>query len=155
VCCQTTKQGIYYANTARGIMLRRLLPYTTIALVITALYVCWVFFSRWQANRRIEQQRIDTKAAESRALLQKLGGGELKIVSFSATPATVTAGGRVLLCYGVNNAAAVRMNPPVDGVGPALSRCVETHPRHTTEYTITATDSGGHSVSEKLTVRVP
>lgn len=134
--------------------LRRILPWTSVALVIAALYVAWVFFSRWESNRAIEEQRRDKEAADSRAILEKLGGSDLNIVSFSATPGAVAAGGRVLLCYGVNNATAVRIDPAVDGVGPALSRCVETHPRRTTEYTITANDSAGHSASAKLTVRV-
>jgi hypothetical protein len=135
-------------------VVRRMLPFTSIAVGIAVLYVAWVFFSRWQTNRDVEQQRRAKEAAASRAVLQKLGGDALSIVSFSATPGVVAAGGRVVLCYGVNNATKVRIDPYVDGVGPALSRCLEAHPKRTTEYTITAADGAGHSVTEKLTVRV-
>jgi len=133
---------------------RRLLPWTSVALVIAAVYVGWIFFSRWQTNRDLERARREKQAESSRATLQRIGGSELKILSFSATPGAVGRGERVLLCYGVNNAKTVRIDPFVDGVGPALSRCVETHPRRTTEYTITAADNSGHSASEKLTVTV-
>lgn len=136
----------------RGI--RRLLPYTTVALIIAALYVSWIFFSRWQTNRDLDRARREKAAESSRAVLERLGGSEVKIVSFSASPRAVQRGDRALLCYGVNNAKAVRIDPFVDGVGPALSRCVETHPQRTTEYTITASDTAGHTVSEKLTIAV-
>jgi hypothetical protein len=134
--------------------IRRLLPYTSVALLIVALYVAWVFFSRWQSNHDVEQARREKAAESSRKTLEQLGGSDLKILSFSATPGAVRAGDRVVLCYGVNNAKDVRMDPAVDGVGPALSRCVEAHPRRTTEYTLTATDAAGHTASEKLTVNV-
>ncbi|HZU26799.1 MAG TPA: hypothetical protein VFA04_14835 [Bryobacteraceae bacterium] len=136
----------------RGI--RRLLPFTSIALLIALVYVGWVFFARWQANRDADRARREKVAQRDRAVLQQIGGSELKIVSFTATPAAVRAGERVALCYGVNNAKTVRIDPAVQGVWPALSRCVDVHPRRSTEYTITAEDAAGHSASEKLTVVV-
>jgi hypothetical protein len=134
--------------------IRRLLPFTSIALLIALLYVGWVLFSRWQANRHIERARREKAAERSRTELQRIGGSELKIISFSATPGAVHAGDRVVLCYGVNNAKSVRIDPFVHGVWPALSRCVDVHPRRTTEYTITATDAAGRSDSEKVRVVV-
>jgi len=134
--------------------IRRLLPYTTVALLIAAIYVAWVFFSRSQANRDIARQRQEKEAADARRTLDALGGNELKIVSFSITPGVVKPGGRALVCYGVNNAKAVSIEPPIDGVGVALSRCLEIHPKRTTEYTLSARDAAGHSESQKLTIEV-
>jgi hypothetical protein len=36
-------------------VLRKVLPYTTAGVVLAALYMAWVFASRWNDNRRIEQ----------------------------------------------------------------------------------------------------
>ena len=63
-------------------------------------------------------------------------------------------GGRATLCYGVLNARAVRIEPHVDGAGPALNRCVEVAPRRSTRYTLIAEGSDGSVASESLTLRV-
>jgi len=133
---------------------RRVLPYTSIALLLALIYVGWVFFSRWQSNRDIINERKEKEAADDRQVLQRLGGNDLKILSFSAEPGVVPRGGRVLFCYGVLNATTVRIDPHIEDISPALSQCIEAHPKRTADYTITAQDRAGHSVSAHLQVQV-
>lgn len=77
-----------------------------------------------------------------------------KITQFYASPPAVPKGEKTLLCYGVDGAAAVRVDPPVEKLSPALSRCFEITPDATTTYTLTAESSGGGSTAQSLTVQV-
>ena len=143
-------------NSGEGVI-RRLLPFTSIALIIVLAYVGWIFFSRWQANQNValaQKEKTAKEAAADQRVLQQLGGNDLKILSFSAEPGVVRAGGQVLFCYGVLNAASVRIDPHMEDLKPVLSYCFYGHPRRTTDYTITAQDADGHSVSAHLLVRV-
>lgn len=78
----------------------------------------------------------------------------VKINSFYPRDPMVTEGGTTVLCYGVSNAKSVRIDPPVEGVSPALSRCVEIRPKGETVYTMTAEGSDGKTVSQSVTVQV-
>ncbi|HTB14782.1 MAG TPA: hypothetical protein VK752_24585 [Bryobacteraceae bacterium] len=78
----------------------------------------------------------------------------VKILAFYPRDAVVTEGEKTLLCYGVSNAASVRVDPPVDGVSPSLTRCVEIRPKAETRYTLTAVGADGQSVSQSVTVRI-
>lgn len=134
--------------------IRRLLPFTSIALVIALVYVGVVFFSRYRANENAARERREKEAATDRRLLDQLGGSAVKILSFTAEPGALRPGGEVLFCYGVMNAASVSIEPHVEDIQPALSQCFRAHPKRTAEYTITAKDSAGHSTSAHLLVRV-
>ena len=70
-----------------------------------------------------------------------------KIIAFYARDTVVTEGGNTLLCYGVSNAKSVRIDPPVEGVSPSLTRCVEIRPKGETRYTLTAVGADGQAVS--------
>jgi hypothetical protein len=77
-----------------------------------------------------------------------------KILSFYPRDSTVTEGGMTVLCYGVSNAKSVRIDPPVEGVSPALTRCVEVRPpKGETRYTLTAVGPDGQSISQSVTIR--
>jgi hypothetical protein len=78
----------------------------------------------------------------------------VKITAFYPRETIVAEGGMTLLCYGVSNAKSVRIDPPVDGVSPSLTRCVEVRPRGETRYTLTAVGSDGQTVSQSVTVRI-
>jgi hypothetical protein len=77
-----------------------------------------------------------------------------KILSFYARDLTVIEGDKTLLCYGVSNAKSVRIDPPVDGVSPSLTRCVEIRPKAETRYTLTAVGADGQAVSQSVTVHI-
>jgi hypothetical protein len=78
----------------------------------------------------------------------------VKITQFYANQSQLGKGEKTLLCYGVENAASVRLSPPVDKVWPSMSRCIEIAPAAATKYTLTAEDSQGHSVSQSAEVTV-
>jgi hypothetical protein len=78
----------------------------------------------------------------------------VKILAFYPRDVLVTEGGNTLLCYGVSNAKSVRIDPPVDGVSPSLTRCVEIRPQRETLYTLTAVGSDGQTVSQSVLVRI-
>src|ERR1039457_4204478 len=64
--------------------------------------------------------------------------GPVRIVQFYASVRALTAGDKALLCYGVENAKAVRIAPLSQEVYPSFNRCLEIVPEHTTHYTILA-----------------
>lgn len=70
-----------------------------------------------------------------------------KIVQFYVSPPAVARGERALLCYGVEDAEAVRIEPEVEPLKPSLSRCVEVTPKQTTTYTLTAEGKGGRTTA--------
>ena len=89
-----------------------------------------------------------------RKVVEMLGGDELKILSFYVIPGAIRAGGHANICYGVNGARKVRLEPPVENVYPALTRCVQVSPRRDTEYKLVAEDGAGHTVSQSFVLKV-
>ena len=84
-----------------------------------------------------------------------LGGDQLKILAFYAAPGVIQRGQPTSLCFGVNAAKTVRIEPPiVDDLHPSVSRCFQISPRKDTEYKLTATDAAGHSVSQTVSIQV-
>lgn len=76
-----------------------------------------------------------------------------RITQFYTSPDAIAPGESVLLCYGVENADRLSMEPAVENVRPVLSRCVPAKPAQTTTYTLTASGVGG-TVSAVATVTV-
>ena len=76
----------------------------------------------------------------------------VRITQFYTTTPEVPRGEKGLLCYGVENAKSVWLEPPRRELSAALSRCVEIEPNATTTYTLTAEDSGGKQATQDLTV---
>ena len=76
----------------------------------------------------------------------------LEIIFFYASPGAVKAGESSSVCYGVMNARAVAIDPPVAQLTPSLNRCLQVTPRKTTRYTLTAEDAKGGKVSQSLVV---
>jgi hypothetical protein len=74
------------------------------------------------------------------------------ITMFYAYPANPPAGEKVSLCYGVENATEVRLQPAVERVWPSLSRCFEI-PSKAETYTLTA-ERGSEHVSQTVTVQL-
>jgi hypothetical protein len=77
-----------------------------------------------------------------------------KVLQFYASAPAVARGEQVLLCYGVEDAEAVRIEPGVEPVKPSYSRCVPVNPNATTTYTLTASGAGGRTVTAEVTVSV-
>jgi hypothetical protein len=76
------------------------------------------------------------------------------ITQFYASPPSIAKGEQALLCYGVENATALRLSPAVEKVWPAPTRCIEVRPSETTTYTLSADDGLGRSTSKSVAVTV-
>jgi len=135
-------------------LIRRLLPYTTALTVLVSLWTGWTLYSRFRNAREDELRTQHNQAEADRKLVAAFGGDQLTILGFNAAAGEVPAGGRVVLCYGVSNAAHVKIEPGVEPIKPALSHCLEVFPRKTTTYTLTAEDGKGNSKSASLTITV-
>ena len=83
-----------------------------------------------------------------------MGGKDLAIQTFYATPGEIHRGQTVQLCYGVANAKTVTLEPQSNPVWPSYSRCVDVTPTKTTIYTLTINDVVGHTKSQTLEVKV-
>jgi hypothetical protein len=76
------------------------------------------------------------------------------VTQFYPTTSRISRGEIVELCYGVDNASTVTLEPPIEKVWPALSRCFVVRPVSTTTYTLTASDAQGRTASKSVTIEV-
>lgn len=136
------------------VLVRKALPYLTVALIIAAGYDAWVFGSRWNDARKGQKAAIRQQGEEGRREIELLGGDRLKILNFYASPPTIRRGDRSLLCYGVNAAERVRIEPAVEELHPAISHCLTVSPTKSTDYKLFAEDRGGHTVTASVTIQV-
>ena len=125
-----------------------------IATVVFALaYLGWVIASR-QSPAFPPKARPDPEQARRQAEFNRVyGGSELKIVQFYSAAADVLEGDPATICYGVINAKSVRIEPPVDGVGVSINRCVQVAPRKDTRYTLFAAGRDGAVLSQSIVIR--
>ena len=77
-----------------------------------------------------------------------------KISLFYATPNVVRDGVPSKLCYSVEGAATVTLEPPVEKVWPAYSRCFDVMPAKNTTYTLTAVNAAGVKGTATIEVTV-
>ena len=89
-----------------------------VPVVLSLLYLGWVF---WQRHSSQGAPRVRARAEISPA---KTYGTTVKILQFYTSEREKRLA-KALLCYGVVNATAVRLDPPVESVWPAVSRCFE------------------------------
>lgn len=134
------------------------LVYSSIILGLALLVVMWILYSRWQENQNIERRAREEKSSKQResdrTTLEQLGGKELAIQSFYASPGAVHKGESVQLCYGVANAKTVKLEPQPNAVWPSYARCVSVTPVKSTTYTLTISDDAGQTQTQTLDVKV-
>ena len=136
-------------------IIRKLLPYVTAGVALAALYTAYVFGSRWLENRRLETAAAEAARVKAqREIAQIEGDGHVKIVNFYATPGLIGRGQKALLCYGTVNARSVRLEPAVERMYPALSRCFEVAPNRDTSYTLVAEDAKGQTATASFVLQV-
>ena len=80
--------------------------------------------------------------------------GPVRILQFYASAGTIVPGEKAQLCYGVENAKAVRISPTMQGVYPAHRHCLEIVPEHTTHYTLQAEGFDGTVAIRSFTLAV-
>jgi hypothetical protein len=78
----------------------------------------------------------------------------LRIIQFYPSRVVIREGEKALICYGVMNAKAVRIEPPVADLSPSFSRVIEVQPRRTTRYTLVATDAQGQEARQDFQIEV-
>ena len=142
---------------ARAVFKNPLL-YSSVVVGIALCVVLWILYSRWQDNRSIERRTHEEnsrKQLESdRVTLQQMGGKELAIQSFYASPGAIHKGETTQLCYGVANAKSVQLEPQPNAVWPSYARCVSVSPAKSTTYTLTISDASGNTKMQSLQVIV-
>ncbi|HOK46082.1 MAG TPA: hypothetical protein PLK67_09135 [Bryobacteraceae bacterium] len=112
------------------------------------VYLGWTMASRYFANRKFTSQAVKPAPPPPPD-----HGTNVKILHFYASQGELVEGGKAILCYGVANAEAVRLDPPVEDLRPSMNRCLEIAPQRDTRYTLTAEGPGG-PVTESFLVRV-
>lgn len=110
-------------------------------LAITAVYLAWIF---WQRHRGAPVPIASDPMAAY--------GKSVRILQFFTPTREIGPGGKALLCYSVVNATEVRLDPPVERLWPALSRCFEVTPGKSTRYTLTAEGADHTTVSKSLEI---
>jgi len=128
---------------------------SVVAFLFVGLYIGWVFYSRWEANRASAEKAAEKQRAQDQQTFEMMGGNRFDILSYSASPTTIQQGEKSSLCYSVSNAKTVNIEPQTEEpVWPAFSRCVHVSPHKTTTYTLTIEDGAGHSKSATIEVLV-
>jgi hypothetical protein len=131
-----------------------MLPWAGCVTGIVFLYDGTVFYSRWSQARDGERAQAAAEAERAKKDLALQGGDGLRIVSFYASPGAIQRGEHAELCYGVNGAKQVRLEPPVEKVWPSLSRCMQVSPQRDTTYQLIAEDAAGHTLSQSFVLKV-
>ncbi len=135
--------------------MRRVLQFTSVVLIVVALYTGWVFFLRWRTGRKAQQQKTEQQSEDARKVLNTYGGERLTILHFSITPAVVSPGEPATLCYGVSNAKAVKIEPALtEETWPSMSRCIQVSVRRDTTFKLTAQDAAGHGETALALLKV-
>lgn len=142
-------------NRERRSIVEALLPFTTIAVVVAAIYVAWIFYSRHESNRKAVEAIQAQKAQETKNETEEVfGSGEIRFLNFSIDKSVLKRGETAELCYGVANATSVKIDPPIEQIQPSYNHCMEIAPKKTTTYTITAMNASGAKKSASLTLPV-
>ena len=135
-------------------LLRKAMPYLLVAILVAAAYDGWVFYSRWRDKHATEQQEKVQEADDAKRTIDRLGGGQLKILHFYASPSPLRRGTPATMCFGVYGAKSVRIEPLSDELHPAVSHCMQVSPLKSTEYKLVAEDGAGHTATQSITLQV-
>ena len=134
-------------------MIRRVFRYTWIVLILAGIYLGWTYYSQWILNKEIRQQLEESQKSQDRSISDHYSS-DLSILNFYVIPQAVHKGETAELCYGVSNAESIRIEPPIDNIWPAYSRCVEIAPANSTIFKLTASDAEGNTVTSETFVNV-
>jgi hypothetical protein len=92
--------------------------------------------------------------AVTRELKVTVGAARAKIVNVNVSALQVKPGDLVSVCYTVENARAVTIDPIRFRRAGAAKGCATDQPRKSTTYTISAVGAGGDKDQESVTVKV-
>lgn len=77
-----------------------------------------------------------------------------KILMFYPGQPSVAPGDQAQFCYGVENAASVRLEPAVEDIRPLSNKCVWFKPEKTMELTLIARGTNGDETRETISIKV-
>jgi len=129
----------------------RIQAYLWIAVVLAVGYCGWIFAGRMAEHRQLKQR---TEVGANPEFERVYGGEAVKILQFYGRDGVIERGGSTVLCYGVLNATAVHMEPALPDLYPAMNRCIEVSPKHTTTYRLTADGAKETHTSGTVTIVV-
>ena len=115
---------------------------------IATAAVFYLICTYWQRNlvpRPIRQAEVKTLP---------YGRPGLHLIHFYASPAVLTEGEQATVCYGVENARSVAIDPPVQDLTPSFNRCFSIAPTTTTTYHFTAVGEKGERATAQFTLPV-
>ena len=142
-------------NSGEDSSLKTVFRFSWILVLIVALVVAGIFYSRWQENRDIAEKAAEKQREHAREVAEALGGANFEILNFYASPGAIHRGDSVEICYGVSNAKTVEITPKLpEETWASLNRCISDEPKKTTTYTLTAVNAKGEKKSATLTVEV-
>jgi len=145
---QTTEKSIF----------KNPILYSSVILLVVAIYVVFLLVSRHQSAIDFERQKAEKAAAlrreDDRAAVEQLGGSDFAVRALYVSPAAIHRGGSAQLCYDVSNAKTVSLDPPEGQVWPSHSRCLPISPKKTTTYTLTIADANGQTLSQSVELKV-
>jgi cytoskeletal protein RodZ len=134
---------------------KTIFKFSWIVVLIVALTVVGIFYSRWQENRDIAERAAEQQREQASKVAEGLGGNNFEIMSFYASPGATHRGDSVAICYGVSNAKTVEIEPKLpEPTWPSPTRCISVEPKKTTTYTLTATNAAGQKKTSSLTIEV-
>ncbi len=132
--------------------MKKVLRYSVAGLVVALAYLGWIAWSRHSANRDMERQSQEREAAKYKELVP--ADTTLKITQFYAAQQEARPGESVLVCFGVENANSVRIEPPIEQLLPLPSKCFPFAPQRTTTLKLVADGANGGEVTASLTIKV-
>uniref|UniRef100_Q01ZA7 Uncharacterized protein n=1 Tax=Solibacter usitatus (strain Ellin6076) TaxID=234267 RepID=Q01ZA7_SOLUE len=122
-------------------------------LLVTAIVIAnlaWVWLQRHDSAARMARRNDAPQQGDG----PPNRSTSVKITQFYATSGEITDADHDTVCYGVENARSLRLEPPVADVRPALTRCFWVEPKQDTTYSLTAEGSDGSTDFSSFRVRV-
>jgi hypothetical protein len=129
-----------------GVMVK-LVRLMWVPVLLALLYTGGVFWQRHRERSAKAAVRVEPDPLAAY-------GTAVKILHFYTAAHEIVPGGKALVCYGMVNAVKATLEPPVEKVWPAISRCMELTPATSTRYTLTAEGADHMTVSQSIEIAV-
>jgi hypothetical protein len=130
--------------------MKRLAFALRLALAVAIAQLAWTWLQRHDSDMKIRRliagraTVAEGSASSSAAVIQQ----------FYARQGEITDAESTVICYGVRNARAVRIDPPVARLTPSLTRCIAVEPKQDTTYILTAEGYDGAVDTASFQVKV-
>jgi hypothetical protein len=132
--------------------MKRVLRYGAAGFLIALAYLGWIALTRYNANQEFEREAAQSETARYKKLVP--ASTELKITQFYTSKQEAARGESILVCYGVENARSVRIEPPIEEHLPPLpGKCFPFSPHRTTTLKLVAEGQTGGEATASITVR--